>query len=149
MIIAGIDPGVKKSAVGIINGKNKAIFGGFVYNDTSQKIYETFNRIWKKTPYDLCIIEQPDRVDQKSTLKDILNLMYVVGALSQHHFNLETILVKPLEWKGQTPKDVTQNRVLEKIKNVKQFTNRWPQSIRHNLFDAFGLALYGAEKCQY
>lgn len=77
---------------------------------------------------------------------DLIALAYLTGVimfpLSQH----SPVLVTPQKWKGQVPKPVMQRR-LEK---------RWPEECKavsagygklaHNVFDAMGIALYGAKK---
>ena len=76
----------------------------------------------------------------------------MVGRLEYILKNYRYETVSALQWKGQTPKDVTRKRVLKEIKINSRGTplltlmNEFPASQRHNLFDAAGLALYGLRK---
>lgn len=136
MYYIGIDPGVKKSAFCVINDDKKIIEVGFL---NSLYISEIHNL--SKKYHGRVILEKPDRVDSKSTLKDILNLMFVVGQIACVF--IVVVLVTPVQWKGQTKKEHTKRRVIKRIPGIVTQINKFPKSQQHNLYDAAGLALYG------
>lgn len=141
MLFCGIDPGVHRSAFGIV--KDNFSIKGCSFIDSDPKSIAHFIKKYKIAIY---IIELPDRIDTKSTVEDILNLTLVVGRFEGLLYNKNRMLVKPFQWKGQTPKDVTQKRVEKKLIGAKKIVNTFSKSIRHNLYDSLGLALYGIEQ---
>lgn len=90
------------------------------------------------------VIEWPEVYSRGRTdPNDLLLLSGVVGAIiGQFHWR-GVYSYKPKEWKGQVPKEIHNDRVLQKLgPNIQADLNRIPKTYRHNVIDACGLALY-------
>lgn len=149
MIHIGIDPGVNKTAICII--RKDQLLGASYLKSKTEVFYNTLDVILglenKYNESIKVVLERPDRVDAKSTLEDILRLAFVVGQILAVFDGYKPLLVKPVQWKGQTPKRVTKERAKEKIKGTaKYIDNHFANSILHNLYDALGLALYSQQR---
>ena len=82
----------------------------------------------------------------KADPADIIRLATLVGALAQFWTMQGSIvrLIEPSEWKGQTPKDVTQRRCRAAL-DLAESPRVWLPSAAskaHNVWDAVGIALW-------
>lgn len=78
---------------------------------------------------------------------DLLHLMAVVGAVLAH-VNSDAKLLTPLpvQWKGSIPGDVFANRIAQLFPVAGDMLHKCPPSLRHNGYDALGLALWAIRK---
>lgn len=97
--------------------------------------------------FDLFVVERPkiyDAAHQKGDQKDIADLLIVVGSLMVIGADIAraVLAVEPWEWKGQTPKDVTAQRVDKHLSDDERSRIEWPaKTLRHNVIDAIGIGL--------
>lgn len=74
---------------------------------------------------------------------DLIELAGVVGAVSSACPVLHRVHFLPKSWKGQTPKEVHNSRVLKKLSEEESgFLEPTAASLRHNMIDAVGLGLF-------
>lgn len=112
---------------------------------------------WRKLPreledrgfylklYTLSVIVEVPQIYVMSRSKGnpsgLLDVMGMVGGLASVFERIE--LVKPREWKGQVPKDVTKARVLATLtEEEKEEIPDLPKSLIHNVYDAIGIGLF-------
>ncbi len=137
MIIA-VDPGVHKCGIAHFNSGSDRLVGAFYssWEDLNPGLINTVDRL---------VIEMP-RVYPGMPgidLNDLLNLAAMVGrfeAIFPSH-----IRVFPSQWKGQVPKAVMNNRVLNKLSIAERVVVDSADVIRskrHNMLDAVGIGLY-------
>ena len=134
----GIDPGVKRSYIAYIENDRVDVH---MFYSNIDSIYSIASVLKHR---DTIYIERPDRLDQKSTLNDILNLAIVCGQMYQSfsYYTHRCELIKPQEWKGQVPKKVTEKRVIERFPAIKKILLNVAESYRHNYYDAVGIAMH-------
>lgn len=96
------------------------------------------------------VIERPKILNvlkgSKGDPDDILLLAVLVGAIAQRQYasgSPSVVLIIPSEWKGQTPKDLTEERAKARLSNVELDVVRLPAaSLQHNVWDAIGIGLW-------
>ena len=94
----------------------------------------------------VCEIPQSYRgsaVSPQSLMTLAFDAGYVVGSLRPK----EVVLVKPREWKGQTPKKIDHERTRRLLSNAERFVlekglRDMRPSYRHNVMDAVGIGLW-------
>lgn len=146
MLHIGIDPGVHEFAYAIV--KNKISVGCGFCKTTPKEIRYFLDSFSHKNLLNASItIEEPDRIDDRVKVQDILNLTRVAGRLEGFFLaeGLNVKLVAPNVWKGQTPKQITKKRVVSKIKNAENLVSEFVRSKQHHLYDALGLILWETE----
>lgn len=95
----------------------------------------------------VAVIEFPviyeSRAKSKADPNDLLKLAGLVGAITQSLSLICPVkLVTPVQWKGQRPKSVIENRCLVELNNVeKSFVPKLAKSKQHNVWDAVGIGL--------
>lgn len=82
-----------------------------------------------------------------ATVADLLDLTAVSAALAGRLCPGQWRFASPAEWKGQTPKEIHNKRVLAALTAEEKIAfeadiNLVPQSLRHNVIDAVGLNLW-------
>lgn len=78
----------------------------------------------------------------KGDANDLIQLAAVVGAITVR-LRLPTTTYLPDHWKGQTSKDVTKNRVEERLSPAEHARIVWPcASLRHNVIDGIALGMF-------
>ena len=98
---------------------------------------------------DTIVIETPQvyqTAHQKGDQRDLVDLAIVVGgilAVSRSTANA-ALLVRPAEWKGQLPKDVSAKRVISILGEDERSAIELPTASRlyHNVLDAIGIGLW-------
>jgi hypothetical protein len=99
------------------------------------------------------VVEWPKQYDGAGSFadrRDISELSAMAGAvgviLASRKPEIE-LTPEPFEWKGQTPKDVHNRRVMAALSPEEQGRIVWPiKSLAHNVIDAVGLLKWaGAE----
>ena len=120
-------------ACGLVRSKRKSL--GNRANDLSRQLQ----------PVDLVVVEIPRAYpkNRKLSPNDLIDLAIVAGACAR--VGKESKLVLPVEWKGQTPKDICHKRVMSRLSReelliVKAGVEGVPKSLRHNVYDAVGIA---------
>lgn len=79
----------------------------------------------------------------KGDPNDLLQLAAVVGALALEFRGALVTIVRPSEWKGNTPKHVTENRVRRALSPEEMARVKWPApSLRHNVVDGIAIGLW-------
>lgn len=160
--ILGIDPGKRHIAWAKIGPRG--LFVGLARS----------NATWPRCSLDVSdavcaggvnvIITELPRIYPTSSLNrnrdpnDLITLSFTAGCLVYGIFNLQreaphVMVTYPHEWKGSVPKEVTQNRVRQQLRDRKllstfdKMLELHPKSLQHNIYDATGIALYGLTKC--
>jgi hypothetical protein len=142
--LVAIDPGVRRCGISLWEE-------GKLRNAWLTKERDT----WSEVAGDVgawtgkAVIEFPQFYSRRALGKgdpnDLLNLAAVVGAITTHY--LYPVIVRPREWKGQAPKDVTEARVRKELSKVEMARVDLPaKSLRHNVFDAIGIGLWFLKK---
>lgn len=77
----------------------------------------------------------------KGNPNDLISVTWIAGRLSA--FCLSPIRVFPHDWKGQTPPEILERRILdllspEELRNIKSC----PAGLMHNVTDAIGIGLW-------
>jgi hypothetical protein len=90
------------------------------------------------------VIEWPEvYVSGRSDPNDLLLLAGVVGAIVGQFDWRGVYSYRPKDWKGQVPKEIHNDRVLQKLsQKIQTDLGRIPKTYRHNVIDACGLALH-------
>lgn len=77
----------------------------------------------------------------KGDANDLIAVAHTVGAIVMR-LRLPTVVQTAQQWKGGTPKSVTENRMNEKLSPAEKERIIWPaKSLRHNVTDAIGIGL--------
>jgi hypothetical protein len=97
---------------------------------------------------DRLAIELPQvyvRSRSKGDPNDLISLARLVGAF-EYFFDgrFGSTIYKPAQWKGQTPKDVTEARAKKRLTEAEITRIVLPpaKSLRHNVWDGIGLGLH-------
>jgi hypothetical protein len=84
---------------------------------------------------------------------DLINVAYTAGAVCHYllFMGCSVRRVIPHAWKGNVPKEVSHRRIIEGLtpENRDRVTGMlatYNKTVRHNLLDALGIALYGIRK---
>lgn len=147
--VLAIDPGIRCTGVAYFRYSNLERLDAFstkAKDDLgkrvafiSKKIKETF----ENTIFDLVVIEYPEiyrHTKQDIDYEDILAVTLVAGAVLGSVVSKEWRLPKPKQWKGQVPKNIHNDRVLNRLY---EHERGWPELSNHNAIDAVGLGLWG------
>ncbi len=83
---------------------------------------------------------------QKGDQQDLIDLAVVVGGIlaAARTYARSALIVRPHQWKGTTPKEITEQRV-RKLLSPEEFGRiDWPRAtgLHHNIFDAIGIGLW-------
>ncbi len=137
MMITAIDPG---TVTGFATGTEKKIF------DFGLGLPSFFAR--------QTIIEKPEHYLHGPVPANSLAMLFLkVGELSFAAAPNPVYHVLPKQWKGQTPKEIHNQRTLKKAAtqfenwgNVEYELNKIPITKRHNIIDAIGLLLFALQE---
>lgn len=98
---------------------------------------------------DELVIERPqvyDAPQQRGDQNDLIDLAVVVGGLlgTLSGRCRASLLVRPAEWKGQTPKDITETRAKARLSTSELAAIELPKAktVQHNVWDAVALGLW-------
>lgn len=139
-----VDPGKKRSAVAAFRANE--FVGVWFASDGSMEMKE--NQVGSVA------MEMPQSYPSSAVPpQDLLDLaaagMAVSARLAKPLSNIR--LIKPSEWKGQVPKNITQKRIerfltmSERI-CLERCLQLVTPSLRHNLYDAVGLGLFALKR---
>ena len=139
MIILGLDPGLW-SGFAVLDARlhSIALIGAGQYVDAT-----ALPRL-----LDSVIIEKPVAYPHSTTPpNDLITLAIQAGRYAERFKDCKLVsLVAARTWKGQVPKLVTMARVLKALPEAQEFLDPYPMSLRHNVSDAIGLALWEAQR---
>lgn len=91
--------------------------------------------------------------EQKGDQNDLIELAVIGGEVAGRYPSAQHIYVKPYEWKGQTPKDISARRTekelarrgcIEPLEQGLESLGR-AQKLAHNVYDAVGIWLYATK----
>ncbi len=100
------------------------------------------------------LVERPkiyDTASQKGDQRDITNLTIVTGIVVCVLGKLGPVaLVEPSAWKGQVPKDIHNERVMDSLTEDEKNAITWAKqkALCHNIIDAIGLGKWRLGKGQ-
>lgn len=103
---------------------------------------------------EVLIVELPQIYSGKQAKgdpNDLIPSAILAGVLWEKLKPKAIMLPQPKQWKGQLTKEVTTNRVMEKLTdreltNVSDDLMRVPSNLRHNAYDAIALGIWGLER---
>jgi hypothetical protein len=163
--VLAIDPGIKATGWAIFDdGKLKACGVARATKslnqvDSMREILDEVSVQWEEymgfsySPT-LLVAERP-QVYQQAMLKgdpnDLIPLAMIDGAIWERFKPQGVSFPLPREWKGQVPKQVMANRILDGLSKrefeiVKDSLERVPSSLRHNSYDAIGLGQWALKR---
>ena len=163
--LLAIDPGIKACGWAIFK-ENRYMASGlarpFSTHDLLEALKETTNIIFNKWEDfmsgtkmpDILVIEKPQIYQQKHLKgdpNDLMPLGILAGAVWIRMVPNRCVMPLPKEWKGQTPKDVMSRRTISQLDRqerdlLKDDVERIPSYLRHNVYDAIGIALWEITK---
>lgn len=87
----------------------------------------------------------------KGDPNDLIQVALCAGWVISQYRQADLKTVKPAEWKGQEPKDITYKRVLASLDAVERATfdiclSRFNKGVRHNVVDAVGIGLWALRR---
>ena len=143
-----IDPGLRSCGVALWN--DSTLTSAFLLKGSPKNIGPD---AWQEMraaliPYSYqfphAVIEFPQvyvRSRSKGDPNDLLQIAAIVGGLSALFTNVE--VVRPAEWKGQVPKEVTRARAQARLSAGEISRVSLPtKSLEHNVWDAIGIGLW-------
>ena len=98
------------------------------------------------------IIEKPQvyqQEKQKGDPNDLIDLARVIGKIEYILRESKIELCLPKTWKGQVPKKIMNNRIIEKLHPPEKkilSKVKIPDSKKHNVIDAIGIGLWYLER---
>lgn len=147
-MIVAIDPGKHASGWAAFHGGELQLCG---YTGSHKTVVATLEPIFG-TP-ELVIIEAPrvyDRRRWKGDPNDLIDIS-IAGGILVGALRPEAIkIIRPQDWKGQTPKDIQAERTLAKLTEAErlQLEGVTTKSKLHNVIDAVGIGLWELKRCQ-
>lgn len=161
MKILAVDPGVRHLGVALGDSSGRIEWAALVRSPehmarggkaVSAVVWELARALQGRT-WDASAVEWPKQYEGNSAFADrtdISLLSAVAGGVSViassralHH----ELTPEPREWKGQTPKEIHNRRVMARLTLADRERIVWPaQSLAHNVIDAVGLLLWAGEE---
>lgn len=157
MIVIGVDPGVKSIGFGVASN-DQIVAGGLIRcdNPTPQRLATMLrDRLYALGVYEAnVVIEVPQIYSagrHKGDQNDLINVALVSGAvagvLDSRGALCSSRFVLPREWKGGVEADVFTARIEKRlVPSELAALDKAPASLRHNMIDGVGLALFGSGK---
>jgi len=151
-LLLSIDPGVRTAAALWYEGQlvHAQLFGGEGGQvHTCLEPVPAIVHVANTLALDTVVIEKPkiyDAQHQKGDQRDIVDLAVLVGALTQAlaPYTQAILHVEPWQWKGQTPKSVTEARARAALSSDELAAVDLPRAekLQHNVWDAIGIGLW-------
>jgi len=140
--ILAIDPGVKISGWALFE-EAELIEIGRTSTKATDRILAAVEQNEQLPVADNLIIEKPvvypfER--QKGDQNDLIDLAIVVGYFSSFYEFVR--LVTPRQWKGRTPKDISNRRILEACPEAEKMLESIPQGQQNHAIDAIGIGIW-------
>ena len=87
----------------------------------------------------------------KGDPNDLIQVAVCAGWVIGQYTGADLRAVKPSEWKGQEPKDITEKRVLESLSSFENSVleaerAKVKKSVAHNMVDAVGIGLWALRR---
>lgn len=153
-----VDPGIRGTGVGVFDGQSLT-HGRYVYNPEprglgpfqaatmARAIWDWLNEVVGVRPHTL-VLEWPQvyRVS-KGDPNDLLPLAGVDAALTAL-LGVKTIHYLPMEWKGQLPKEVMVDRILQRLTPAERVLIPDVGALTHNVIDSVGIGLHHIGRLQ-
>lgn len=162
MNVISIDPGLRHCGAAfyvdgqlakahLVKNEEKHARGPMTHLRMAEAVSKWLRLVGARTGYYTLVVEYPriypGSTQQKGDLNDIVELGGVVSALvawlAVEPENFRALY--PSEWKGQTPKDVMNERVLKRLSGEEKTTL---MSSDHNTLDAVGIGLFHLGRLQ-
>jgi hypothetical protein len=162
-VLVAIDPGVNGCGVSVWTNYGALVRAEYVVNADPQpglrKVQE-FPK-WLRMAWALgeteerlveLVIEVPQaysgRDKQKGDQNDLILLALTVGAIAGHFWPDQLTTYLPREWKGQLPKDVSERRSREELRESEVSLVKLPKakSLHNNVWDSVGIGLFHLNK---
>ena len=137
MRVLGVDPGKHKCGWGVYSANGIGLFG-----------YTTAQGMPFEWDLDGVVIELPQiytHRGSKGDPNDLIPLAFEAGKVAYRYKRIPVVTRLPAEWKGQVPKTIMQNRLLEQMPDLEQLLSVYTKEQRHNVYDGLMLAMYGYE----
>jgi hypothetical protein len=159
--IVGIDPGVNHTGVAVfvegslgaawlINRESDSLADNI--RDQKEELQVLMHNISDQVEFEKVVVELP-RIypGSKARDNDQMDLSVVAGALLTAallmvNSNIVPILVTPHDWKGTTPKNIHNRRVLKKVPEIADVLKQFPKGKHEHMIDAAGLGLWAMGK---
>lgn len=149
-----IDPG--KNGCGVSVFVEKSLLAARYVKSIGGAIHPLFEVVGEVEKYLACVLADEDfdvvielpqvyeAAHQKGDQQDLINLAVVVGGLARG-INRPVSFVLPRDWKGQVPKEITQQRAKEVLDDSEFEAVVLPAaSLAHNVWDAVAMGLHFA-----
>lgn len=152
-VIVALDPGIGgKNATGWAVFRDAYLVGAGLLTSAEKSVEGRITGQLKEARaqmlcgLDQLVIEVPviyPHSKQLAKPADIVHLSLLAGALMGALDAEVTIMIEPSQWKGQLPKNVIEERVMEALcENERRCLGQLPKTKRHNAVDAVGLGLH-------
>lgn len=155
-LLITVDPGVQGCGLALFDNK-RLDFAAYIKKTNGQVAYNVADEINSLIKIDISahdivelVIEIPqiyDSAHQKGDQKDLVDLAVISGAIAGACRNSVTnmLFVRPAEWKGQTPKHITEIRARACLSSAEKRCTVLAAKAKtkaHNVWDAIALGLW-------
>ncbi len=143
-----VDPGKHASGWAAFKNGELVLCG---YTGSAKTLVATLYPIFQNPR--LVVVEAPrvyDRRRWKGDPNDLIDISIAGGILVGALRPEEIKIIRPQDWKGQTPKDIQAERTLAKLTEAErlQLEGVTTKSKLHNVIDAVGIGLWELKRCQ-
>lgn len=158
MGILAVDPGTKElgwcSMSTTIDGHPVVVGAGLLRAKNFSAMLEALPAFCAQWNIAELVVEMPKvyrRGEAKVDPADLILIAMVGGAVIGGVCHTKTWTPLPSDWKGQVPKDVMQKRLKKllskrELETVEQDLADVPRGVRHNVWDAIGIAMWKAKR---
>ena len=144
-VLAAVDPGVSVAGWAIFEGDRLTMCGlamGNTWYQTARDLPDIHA--------DILVVEHPVAYPRSAVNpNNLIKLGIMAGAAAMSFDAAEVLAPTPREWKGQTPKEIHNRRVLLKLTPIEKAIHgqvKVPQYLVHNMTDAVGLGLWALNR---
>lgn len=150
----GIDPGINFTGVAILDDSGRAT----AVNLIERKYFKLAENMQQQAAelreflylgYALSVVELPRIYPHKpQRANDQMDLAFMAGGLlsAASMRSIQVKIATPHEWKGTTPKNIHNRRVLREVKNLEALLEPYKKTTHEHIIDAAGLALWALGK---
>lgn len=147
-MMVAIDPGKHASGWAAFVGGELVLCG---YTGSAKTLVAALYPIYREPS--LAVIEAPrvyDRKRWKGDPNDLIDISIAGGILVGALRPKEIRIIRPQDWKGQTPKHIQADRTLAKLTEAErsQLEGVTTKSKLHNVIDAVGIGLWELKRCR-
>lgn len=156
--VLAFDPGVQNVAMCLLKAGKVARLELIEASEGQQRMFAMVDAVRRALPNQRpgkVVIEWPEIYTSTSAwkgnpnnIRDLAAVAFGVACEVEYKYDLYSVLALPRTWKGNLPKEVHHARILTGLspaqrKAVNVALTKVAPSLRHNLWDALGLALWG------